>query len=195
MDCSESVETIYIWDRFVRVFHWSLVSCVLLDYFVFDDGETLHQWLGYAACALVLARVVWGFVGSKYARFNDFFPTPTRIKHHLYLLIHREQDAYAGHNPLGALMMLALMSLVLALGVTGWMQGLDAYWGEKWLMDPHEDMASFLIGLAGIHAAAAIIMSHIERTNLIKSMITGVKVRVTTSQIHGALLNPRRYRG
>lgn len=176
MKLNESVESIYVWDRFIRIFHWSLVSCVLLDYFVIDDGETVHQWLGYAACVLVLARIVWGFVGSKYARFSDFFPTPTRIIKHLRHMINGEQDLHVGHNPLGAMMMFALIALVLTLGVTGFMQGLDVYWGEEWLMDLHDTLADILIALAAIHALAAIAMSHIEHTNLIKAMITGVKV-------------------
>lgn len=182
MKLNESVESIYVWDRFIRVFHWSLVSCVLLDYFVIDDGETVHQWLGYAACILVLARIVWGFVGSKYARFSDFFPTPTRILKHLRHMIYGEQDMHVGHNPLGAMMMFALMALVLTLGVTGFMQGLDAYWGEEWLMDLHDTLADILIALAAIHALAAIAMSHIEHTNLIKAMITGVKVFHSTAK-------------
>ncbi len=175
MTPNESVLSIYVWDRFVRIFHWSLVSCVLLNYFCLDDGETLHQWLGYAACLLVLARIVWGFIGSTYARFSDFFPTPSRIIKHLRHLVYAEQDLHVGHNPLGAMMMLALMVLVLALGVTGFMQGLDAYWGEEWLMDLHDTLADTLMALAVMHALAALIMSRIERTNLIKAMITGVK--------------------
>lgn len=182
MKLNESVESIYVWDRFIRVFHWSLVSCVLLDYFVIDDGETVHQWLGYAACVLVLARIVWGFVGSKYARYSDFFPTPTRTIKYLRHMIFGEQYMHVGHNPLGAMMMFALMALVLALGVTGFMQGLDAYWGEEWLMDLHDTLADILIVLAAIHALAAIAMSHIEHTNLIKAMITGVKVLHSTAK-------------
>lgn len=178
----ESVESIYVWDRFIRIFHWSLVSCVLLDYFVIDDGEAVHRWLGYAAFALVLARLVWGFIGSKYARFSDFLPTPSRIIKHLRHMIYGEQDRHVGHNPLGAMMMFALMALVLALGVTGFMQGLDFYWGEEWLMDLHDTLADILISLAIVHALAAIVMSRIEHTNLIKAMITGFKVFYLTSK-------------
>lgn len=176
MNLNEPVKSIYVWDRFVRIFHWSLVSCVLLDYFVIDDGETIHQWLGYAACILVLARIVWGFIGSKYARFSDFLPTPTRIMKHLRQMINGAQDEHIGHNPLGAIMMLALIALVLSLGVTGFMQGLDAYWGVEWLMDLHNTLANILIAFAVVHALAAIVMSRIEHTNLIKAMITGIKV-------------------
>ena len=173
-------DSVHVWDRFVCVFHWSLVTCIVVNFFVIDDGETLHRWLGYAASALVCARIVWGFVGSRYARFSDFFPTVARVKQHFRHLLSGTHDDYPGHNPVGALMMFALMALVLGLGATGSMQGLDAFWGEEWLQELHEGLASTLIALAGLHALAAIAMSHLERTNLVKAMVTGVKVRKTS---------------
>ncbi len=170
-------ESVHVWDRFVRVFHWSLVTCIAVNYFVVDDGEVLHRWLGYTASAVVCARIVWGFVGSRYARFADFFPTLARVKQHLRNVLSGEHDDYPGHNPVGALKMFALMALVLGLGVTGYMHGLDAFWGEEWLMELHEGLANALITFAGLHALAAIAMSHVERTNLVKAMVTGMKVR------------------
>ncbi|QHE74820.1 cytochrome b/b6 domain-containing protein [Hydrogenophaga sp. PBL-H3] len=166
-----------VWDPLVRVFHWSLVACVLLNLFVVDDGEALHQWLGYAAAALVGVRVVWGFIGPRHARFADFFPTPRRVANHVRALLREEPEHHWGHNPLGALMVLGLLSMVLALGLTGWMQGLDAFWGEEWLQDLHEGLGEWLMPMVGLHAAAAIVMGRIERTRLVKAMVTGVKER------------------
>lgn len=166
-----------VWDRFVRVFHWSLVSCVLLNYFVLEEGETPHEWAGYLAAALVVARIVWGFVGSRYARFAEFFPTPQRVREHLLGVRRGHVPFHWGHNPLGALMMLLLMSLVLSLGLTGWLQGTDAFWGEEWLQELHEALAHALVIGAGLHAAAALLMGRLERTRLIKAMVTGVKER------------------
>lgn len=166
-----------VWDRFVRLFHWSLVSCVLLNTFVLTDGEAVHQWLGYLAAGLVVARIVWGFVGTHHARFSSFFPTPGRLRHHLNQLRAGRTDMHWGHNPLGALMMLALMGIVLGLGLSGWMQTLDAFWGEAWLMDLHEALSDVLILSVGLHAAAALVMGRLERTRLVKAMITGVKER------------------
>jgi len=74
-------------------------------------------------------------------------------------------------------MMFGLMALVLSLGVTGYMQGSDAFWGEEWVQELHEALASTLIAFAGLHALAAIVMGRIERTNLVAAMVTGVKVR------------------
>jgi cytochrome b len=69
------------------------------------------------------------------------------------------------------------MATVLALGTTGWMQTLDAYWGEEWLQHLHEAIGNVLIGMATLHALAAIVMGRLERTRLIKAMVTGVKER------------------
>ena len=164
-----------VWDPFVRLFHWSLVACVLLNQLALEGGETPHRWAGYTATALVLARVVWGFVGSRHARFADFFPTPARLRSHLQALWRGQHPVHAGHNPLGALMMLALMALVLALGVTGWLQGTDAFWGDEGLQDLHEALATGLLWAAGLHAAAAIVMGRLERVHLVRAMVTGVK--------------------
>lgn len=164
-----------VWDPFIRFFHWSLVSCVLLNQFVLEAGETAHQWTGYFACALVLARLVWGFVGSRHARFADFFPTPARLSAHLKALRQGQHPQYLGHNPVAALMMLGLMLTILSLGVTGWLQGTDAFFGEEWLMELHEVLANGMLLAAGLHAAAAILMGRLERVRLVRAMITGVK--------------------
>lgn len=166
-----------VWDLFVRVFHWTLVGCVLLNQFVLEEGETPHEWAGYLAAALVVARFVWGFIGSRHARFSDFFPTPTRLVAHLRAMRSGVPEHHWGHNPLGALMMLLLMGLVLALGVTGWLQGTDAYFGEEWLQELHEWLANGLLLSAGLHAVSAIVMGRVERTRLVKAMVTGVKER------------------
>lgn len=169
--------SIRVWDPLVRVFHWSLVSCVVLNQWVVEEGETLHQWFGYAATALVGLRLVWGLVGSRHARFSDWWPSPRRVRAHVAALVRGEVPDHPGHNPLGALMMLTLMALVLALGLTGWLQGTDAYWGVDWMQELHEGLAETLIWLAALHAAAALVMGRIERTRLVKAMVTGVKER------------------
>ena len=173
---SRPPDRVRVWDPLVRVFHWSLVSCVVLNSWVVEEGEWLHEWIGYTATALVVLRLLWGLVGSHHARFADWFPTPRRVRTHVGALLRGEIPEHAGHNPLGALMMLALMALVAALGVSGYLQTTDAFWGEDWLQEVHEALASTLIALAGLHAVAAIVMSRLSGVNLVAAMITGVKV-------------------
>lgn len=164
-----------VWDPFVRIFHWSLVTCVALNEFVLEAGETAHQWAGYVASALVVARVAWGLVGSRHARFADFFPTPARLRRQIATLLQGRPQPHVGHSPLGALMMLALMALVLALGITGWLQGTDAYWGDEGLQELHERLAQTLLAAAAVHATAAVVLGRLERTRLIRAMVTGIK--------------------
>ncbi len=169
-----------VWDRFVRIFHWSLVVCVLSNCFIVEEGAGLHQWLGYTASALVLARAGWGFIGGGNARFASFFPTPARLRAHAGELRdgwHAGRlPRHAGHNPLGALMMLALMALVLLLGLTGWLQTTNRFWGVEWMQEVHEVLAHSLIALVTLHAGAALLMGRLQRTNLVAAMVTGVKV-------------------
>ena len=127
-----------VWDPFVRLFHWSLVACVLLNQWVLEGGETPHRWAGYAATALVLARVVWGFIGSRHARFAGFFPTPARLRRHLQALRRARASGLCRAQPAGCADDAGnLMAAVLALGATGWLQGTDAFWGDERLQDLH----------------------------------------------------------
>lgn len=164
-----------VWDAFVRLFHWGTVLGVVLNLWVLEEGETAHRYVGYALCAGVLLRVVWGFVGTRHARFASFWPTRQRLSLHWQALKARQPDAHAGHNPLGALAMLMLMALVLLLGLTGWMQGTDAFWGDEGLQDLHARLADTLLWAAGLHAAAALVMGRLERVHLVRAMVTGVK--------------------
>ena len=108
---------VVIWDRVVRGCHWSVATLFLLDYWLLEGGESAHEWVGYALAALVFVRIVWGFVGSRHARFRDFLPTPVRLRQYLgrFPPDHR---AWPGHNPLGALMVLFLWFGRFSLPVT-----------------------------------------------------------------------------
>lgn len=167
-----------VWDRFVRVFHWSLVACVLLNVTWVDDGKTLHRVLGYVASGLVAARVAWGFIGPRHASFAEFWPTRASLAEHLRGVLAGSAPVHEGHNPLGALMMLTLMVSVVASGVTGHLQTTDAFWGVAWLQDLHDALATTLIAAAGLHAAAALVMGRLERVRLVRAMVTGVKERL-----------------
>lgn len=164
-----------VWDIVVRLFHWSLVACVLANLLLLEEGDPPHRWAGYIALGLIVLRLVWGFVGSRHARFASFFPTPSRLKAHLGAVKQGRHPQTVGHNPLGALMMFALMGLVLSLGVSGYLMGTDQFWGEEWLEEVHEVLATLLQVAVLLHVAAALLMSRIERVNLVRAMITGIK--------------------
>ncbi len=172
---TEVAERAYVWDRFVRLHHWSLASLVLVNYFVLEGPA--HRWAGYAALGLVCARLVWGVVGSPYARFAAFLPTPARLRAYLA----RPGVAPRGNNPLGATMVLAMLALVIALGVTGWLMRTDAWWGEEWLEDLHKALADGLLIGAGLHVLGVVAASLKWRINLPRAMLTGYKLRTARS--------------
>lgn len=169
--------TVRVWDPFVRLFHWSVVGACALNLTILDDGKFAHRWIGYGVLALLTLRLVWGVVGSRHARFNDFVPGPRGLIAYLGALARGREPRFLGHNPAAAVMILALMALLAAIGVTGWMQTLDAFWGYEWVEELHEGLANGLIVLVVVHVAAAVFESLRHRENLIRSMITGRKRR------------------
>ena len=175
LPATPSGQPVKVWDGFVRLFHWSMVAIVALNLFILEEGDVAHRWLGYVAAGGVLARLVWGFVGSRYARFSDWFPTPARLRAHLSALRRGEPETHLGHNPLAGLMILTLLSLLLALALSGWLMGTDAYFGVEWVEELHEGLANGLQGLVALHVLAALLMGRKLRQPLILAMVTGYK--------------------
>ena len=101
-----------IWDASVRIIHWYLVAAVGVMWWSGEQGEmTLHQWVGCSILCVVLTRILWGWFGSEPARFAYFVAGPRAILSYL-----RSGQRYAGHNPLGALSVLALLTLLINAG-------------------------------------------------------------------------------
>ena len=171
-----------VWDILVRVTHWTVATGIIANLLFTEDGSDLHAYVGYTVVGLVVLRLLWGLVGTLYARFTNFFPTPTRLKRHLSALsIRRVDEQHLGHNPLAAIMMLSLWAVIIGLGITGYLME-SAFFsntellGNKDLLEEvHELLANSLYLLVPLHIIAAIAMSYWQRQNLIKSMITGKK--------------------
>lgn len=169
--------TIRVWDPFVRFFHWSVAGACAIDLTVLDDGKLAHRWIGYGVLALVAVRLVWGVVGTRHARFTDFVPGPRALLAYLGALLRGREPRFIGHNPAAAVMILTLLTLLAAIGATGWMQTLDAFWGVEWVETLHRGLANLLVALVAVHVAAAVLESLRHRENLVLAMITGRKRR------------------
>jgi cytochrome b len=115
-----------VWDPLVRLFHWSLVASFAVAYFTGDEESAVHIWSGYIVAGLIAFRVLWGFIGTRHARFSDFLVSPGRVIDYLKSLRSGQPRHYLGHNPAGGWMVIALL---VSLAVTTW-TGLEVYGAE-----------------------------------------------------------------
>lgn len=167
-------QTVKLWDPLIRLFHWSIAGIVLANYFLNEEGDDWHQWLGYVAVAWLSVRFIWGFIGRGAARWSDFFPTRANLTAHITALVKKEPYHRMGHSPLGGLVMILMMLCILLLGMTGFMMAeIDYFWGEDWVENLHSWIANSLIALVSIHIFAALFESYRLKENLPLSMITG----------------------
>ncbi|MGD8837490.1 MAG: cytochrome b/b6 domain-containing protein [Desulfobacteraceae bacterium] len=113
------MESIKVWDIFVRGFHWALVGSMIGMYISGEEMKSVHIRLGYFVMVLVLVRIVWGFIGTKHARFVDFLYRPAEIFHYLKSLLFGKPIHYIGHNPAGGLMVLVMLITLLATTYAG----------------------------------------------------------------------------
>lgn len=167
--------TVRVWDPLVRVFHWSLVASFVVAWISADDWDALHIWAGYAAGALIAFRLVWGLIGPRYARFRQFVRSPGTVATYLKDLLSGRETRYLGHNPAGGAMILLLIVSLAALCLSGWMQTLDAFWGEDWVEELHQALANLLLVLVGLHLAGVALASLTHHENLVRAMVTGRK--------------------
>jgi cytochrome b len=108
-----------VWDMFVRVSHWVVALGFFVAYWTEEDLLTLHVWAGYLVGALVVLRLLWGFVGPKHARFSDFLAGPRRVLVYVSQLVTFRAPRQLGHSPAGGMMAIALWLGLIAVVWTG----------------------------------------------------------------------------
>ena len=194
-----------IWDIGVRLFHWTLVVLFTVAYLSGEDEDMLHIYAGYGVIALLAFRIVWGFVGTRYARFTDFVRGPGATLSYARSLLSGKPSHYLGHNPLGGWMIIALL---LSLAGTCW-SGLEAYGaeghgplaqqeslfiqpafahgdededengkekgGDEFWEETHELLSNLSLVLVFLHIAGVLVASVVHREKLVQAMITGYK--------------------
>ncbi|QKM64176.1 cytochrome B [Polynucleobacter tropicus] len=176
---------IRVWDLPIRLFHWLLVACIigsLVSIHLFDSAVELHAYFGYCILTLLVFRVIWGFVGSRHARFASFVPNRQSILNYLQ----DKSPRFLGHNPIGALSVFALLFVLCVQVVTGlFVDDEIAFQGPlakyvpsavvSFLSEIHEGNQVIIYTLITIHIAAIWYYKKFKGENLIKPMITGDK--------------------
>jgi cytochrome b len=161
------------WSWPVRLCHWLLAGLVLFN--LFNETGPVHRYAGYVAALTVVVRLIHGLSRSRSDPAHIAPPSPAALKQHRLALKAGKVERSLGHNPAGMCMAWLLWLLVLALGVTGWMTQLDAYWGEDWVIDTHTTTALVLQACILTHWAGVLLMSRLQRENLVIGMLTGRK--------------------
>jgi len=181
----------FVWDLFVRIFHWSLVASFTAAYLTAEYGyDEIHEWLGYFIAVLIVSRIVWGFIGSKYARFSSFiFAIPTYFKNLKAIATNNHEDHFVGHNPLGGAMVFALLFGLLGLVSSGLiLLGWSEYTGPVWALGipvsedfgdvvkwVHYELPELMLLLIGAHILGVMIAIKQHGENLVASMFHGFK--------------------
>ena len=166
---------ILVWDAPTRTFHWLLVLCFVIAYLT-SESERLQLWhvtAGYVFGALLLFRLIWGLVGTRYARFNNFVRGRKFVMQYVGSLMTRHPKHFVGHNPAGAWAILAMIGLGLLTVLTGWASFSD--YGD-WIGDLHEGIVNALIAVICVHVGGVVVSSLLHRENLARSMATGYKL-------------------
>lgn len=181
------MKTVKVWDASVRIFHWALAALVGAAFLTGDD-ETIawHVRGGVLIAGLLVYRIVWGLVGPGPARFRSFVKGPRTVIAYLRDYVRGKPPVHRSHNPLGAVMVVTLLFVLFGAVVTGalayssaeWDGPLAAFIGERaghGLKEVHEVFANSLLVLVPLHVLGVIVSSFLERQNLVKGMVTGMK--------------------
>lgn len=185
-----------VWDPFVRIFHWTLVIAFATAWLTADELQPVHEFAGYAVAALVGFRLIWGFVGSRYARFSQFVRGPAATLSYVGDIAKGRERRFLGHNPAGAAMVVALLVTLSGTAFTGWLMEEpgraetaarqlqlvapafaddDDDESESPLKEVHETLANAMLLLIALHLGGVALASYRHRENLVRAMVTGRK--------------------
>lgn len=164
-----------VWDVLVRVAHLAFIGGVAAAWFTRHSPGRWHEWIGYGLIGVLAVRLLWGIIGPAQARFAGFVRGPRSTLRYVGQLLRGNAPRYLGHNPLGAWMIIWLLSLLTLITLSGWLSITDRYWGVAWVMNLHLWATWALLASIPIHVAGAVHASRKHRENLIASMLHGNK--------------------
>ncbi|MBU0655651.1 MAG: cytochrome b/b6 domain-containing protein [Gammaproteobacteria bacterium] len=181
------LQRILVWDVPTRVFHWTLALSFAGAYLTAESERyrDIHLALGYLLLGMIAFRLVWGFVGTAYARFAAFVFKPAEVVGYVRSLLGSHPQHHVGHNPAGGV----AIFLLLALGVLISVSGLGLYWefGDEDIFEElHEIAANLMLLVVFVHVAGVLVSSVLHKENLVRSMLTGYK----TADAEAAISRP-----
>jgi cytochrome b len=166
---------IRVWDAPTRVFHWLLVFSFAGAYLTSESERwsLVHITLGYTLGGLIAFRLIWGFVGTRYARFTSFVKGPLEVLQYAKSMATLKPKHFVGHNPLGAVAIVLLIVSGIAIVVTGYAAFNEI--GGEWVAELHEVSSHIMLILVGVHIVGVIAASWLHKENLARAMVNGFK--------------------
>jgi cytochrome b len=176
-------DRILVWDLPTRLFHWLLAGTFAGAWLTADSERWIdvHVMLGYTFAGLIAFRLVWGLVGTRYARFSSFVSGPSAVMRYFKSILTLQPEHHVGHNPAGGWAVLALLGLGAVTALSGYATFND--YGGHWLEELHEGAASAMLALVFVHIGAVVLSSFIHRENLARAMVTGLKRGIAAEAI------------
>ena len=180
-------EKTYVWDIFIRIFHWGLVVSLVGAWVSVEQGwMDWHQTFGLSVLGLLIFRVIWGSVGPAYARFGHFLRSPGATMRYVKALLSGREPHYLSHNPLGALAVIGLLGLVGFQVISGLFATDDvlfegplfpmvSYDTSLLLTELHEISFNVLLGIVGLHVLAVLFHQFVKNESLLQGMVIGNK--------------------
>lgn len=167
------MKPILVWDIPTRLFHWLFVLSFAVAYVTAEaDGWAgVHVFCGLLMLGLIACRVIWGMVGSRYARFSSFLFSPLEGYKYLLATLRGKAERHIGHNPAGSWAIYLLLLLGTGIGVSG----LTLLASGEQFKDLHEALANGALAVVAVHVAGVIVASFLHRENLPRAMVTGYK--------------------
>lgn len=166
---------VLIWDLPIRVFHW-LLAMSFLGAFLTAESERwrdVHVMLGYTMLGLIGFRLMWGVIGTRYARFSSFAFGPRSVARYLKSLLSRSPQHHLGHNPAGSWAIYALLAIAVATGLSGYLT-FNEIGGDR-LAELHEGAGNAMLAVVLVHIAGVVVSSFLHRENLAAAMVNGRK--------------------
>lgn len=169
------MRSVKIWDIATRSFHWLLVAAVFVCFLTGEDEGLeffIHAYAGFLVSMLLVFRAGWGVFGSRHSRFSDFAYSWSEIKSYGLSLLRLKPDHHTGHNPIGGLMIFAMLTVLAGTSATGVLMVAAK---AAWLDDVHEALGTAMQILVGLHICGVIVEQIVTGDKLVQAMVFGSK--------------------
>lgn len=165
-----------VWSLKIRLLHWFMAAFVIVNLFLSNEGDDIHNWLGYGTLAIIFIRTIIGFTSNGFDSFKKFPLRPSELLLFFKNLFKRERPDYTGHNPAASYAYIVFWLLIIGLGITGiLLVHFEDFFGSQTLEDIHAVFANAVIIFIGVHFSGLILDSVLHRRKSWMSMLSGKK--------------------